>query len=203
MPRPAGVCRSRSRAACSPPTFRSRLVTSSSEAGRGSPPACGRPAGRRAQWGRCCVSGRWAFCSGITHADLLFAGCMIDDAGSAAERRAPSIVALPKGDLEILDTWHTLGLRGTGSHDAVADEVFVLRARVFSLFDGPLVDRPLYRFPGSDSSRCRSPQRRSATRAPRSRRSLSWPAERSASARAARSPNARQRRPRSPPRTQR
>jgi alkylation response protein AidB-like acyl-CoA dehydrogenase len=93
------------------------------------------------------VSGRWAFCSGITHADLLFAGCMIDDAGSAAERRGPSIVALPKDDLEILDTWHTLGLRGTGSHDAVADEVFVPRARVFSLFDGPLVDRPLYRFP--------------------------------------------------------
>jgi alkylation response protein AidB-like acyl-CoA dehydrogenase len=93
------------------------------------------------------VSGRWAFCSGITHADLLFAGCIIDDADSGAERRAPSIVALPKGDLEILDTWHTLGLRGTGSHDAVADQVFVPRARVFSLFDGPLVDRPLYRFP--------------------------------------------------------
>jgi alkylation response protein AidB-like acyl-CoA dehydrogenase len=93
------------------------------------------------------VSGRWAFCSGITHADLLFAGCMIDDASSAAERRAPSIVTLPKGELEILDTWHTLGLRGTGSHDAVADEVFVPSARVFSLFDGPLVDRSLYRFP--------------------------------------------------------
>ena len=58
------------------------------------------------------VSGRWAFCSGITHADLLFAGCVIDDANSAAERRAPSIVTLPTGDLEIVDTWHTLGLRG-------------------------------------------------------------------------------------------
>ncbi len=93
------------------------------------------------------VSGRWAFCSGITHADLLFAGCMIDDPGAAAERRAPSIVTLPTGELEILDTWHTLGLRGTGSHDAVADEVFVPGAWVFSLFDGPVVDRPLYRFP--------------------------------------------------------
>jgi alkylation response protein AidB-like acyl-CoA dehydrogenase len=87
------------------------------------------------------VSGRWAFCSGIAHADLLFAGCVI------GERPVPNVVALRKEDLEILDTWHTLGLRGTGSHDAIADEVFVPAAHVFSLFDGPLVERALYRFP--------------------------------------------------------
>ena len=94
------------------------------------------------------VSGRWAFCSGISHADLLFAGCMIDDGeGSASERVLPSVVALRKEDLQVLDNWHTLGLRGTGSADAVADEVFVPAGRVFSLFDGPVLDRPLYRFP--------------------------------------------------------
>jgi alkylation response protein AidB-like acyl-CoA dehydrogenase len=87
------------------------------------------------------VSGRWAFCSGITHADMMFAGCLIDD------QRVPSVVALRKEDLQILDTWHTLGLRGTGSHDTVADEVFVPADRVFSIFNGPVVDRPLYRFP--------------------------------------------------------
>jgi alkylation response protein AidB-like acyl-CoA dehydrogenase len=59
----------------------------------------------------------------------------------------PKVVALGKEDLQILDTWHTLGLRGTGSQDAVAEEVFVPRARVFSLFDGPVLNRPLYRFP--------------------------------------------------------
>jgi alkylation response protein AidB-like acyl-CoA dehydrogenase len=87
------------------------------------------------------VSGRWPFCSGITHADMMFAGCLVDD------QRVPSIVALGKEDLKVLDTWHTLGLRGTGSHDTVADEAFVPADRVFSLFDGPIVDRPLYRFP--------------------------------------------------------
>jgi alkylation response protein AidB-like acyl-CoA dehydrogenase len=87
------------------------------------------------------VSGRWPFCSGITHADMMFAGCLVDD------QRVPSVVALRKQDLRVLDTWHTLGLRGTGSHDTVADEVFVPTDRVFSLFDGPIVDRPLYRFP--------------------------------------------------------
>ena len=87
------------------------------------------------------VSGQWSFCSGINHADMMFAGCLVDD------QRVPSVVALPKEDLEVLDTWHTLGLRGTGSHDSVADEVFVPSDRVFSLFNGPVVDRPLYRFP--------------------------------------------------------
>jgi alkylation response protein AidB-like acyl-CoA dehydrogenase len=87
------------------------------------------------------VSGRWAFCSGISHADVMFGGCLIDN------RRVPSVVALRKADLEVLDTWHTLGLRGTGSHDTVADEVFVPADRVLSLFDRPVVDRPLYRFP--------------------------------------------------------
>jgi alkylation response protein AidB-like acyl-CoA dehydrogenase len=85
------------------------------------------------------VSGRWAFCSGITHADVLFVGCMLDD--------QPRIVALPKSDLQVLDTWHTLGLRGTGSHDSVADEVLVPADRVLSIFDGPVIDRALYRFP--------------------------------------------------------
>ena len=85
------------------------------------------------------VSGRWAFCSGITHADVLFAGCVLDE--------KPAVVALPTEQLQILDTWHTLGLRGTGSHDTVAEEVFVPEERVLSIFDGPVIDRPLYRFP--------------------------------------------------------
>jgi alkylation response protein AidB-like acyl-CoA dehydrogenase len=57
------------------------------------------------------------------------------------------VVALPKEQLTVLDTWHTLGLRGTGSHDALAEDVFVPAGRAFSLFAGPVVDRPLYRFP--------------------------------------------------------
>jgi alkylation response protein AidB-like acyl-CoA dehydrogenase len=94
------------------------------------------------------ISGRWAFCSGIAHADLLFAGCLIERDGDAGGgRTVPHVAALPTADLEILDNWHTLGLRGTGSSDAVAHEVLVPSGRVFSLFDGPVIDRPLYRFP--------------------------------------------------------
>ena len=92
------------------------------------------------------VSGRWRFCSGIAHSQLMFAGCLIDQ-GEPTASRTPHVVTLPTSDLRILDTWRTLGLRGTGSHDAVADDVFVPDARLFSLFDGPVLDRPLYRFP--------------------------------------------------------
>jgi alkylation response protein AidB-like acyl-CoA dehydrogenase len=107
------------------------------------------PSGRaRSVHGGVVVSGRWAFCSGISHADLLFAGCLVEhDEERAVDRPRPCVVAIPKGDLEILDTWHTLGLRGTGSHDAIADDVFVPAGSVFSLFDGPVVNRSLYRFP--------------------------------------------------------
>jgi alkylation response protein AidB-like acyl-CoA dehydrogenase len=94
------------------------------------------------------VSGRWAYCSGIMHAGLFFAGCIVDSGGDpTGAKPMPNVVAIPKNELEIVDTWHTLGLRGTGSQDAVADEVFVPTVRVSSLFDGPVLDRPLYRFP--------------------------------------------------------
>jgi alkylation response protein AidB-like acyl-CoA dehydrogenase len=87
------------------------------------------------------VSGRWPYCSGIGHSEVFFAGCLVGDSP------VPNVIAFETSDLEILDTWHTLGLCGTGSHDTVADEVFVPADRVISLFEGPAVDRQLYRFP--------------------------------------------------------
>jgi alkylation response protein AidB-like acyl-CoA dehydrogenase len=93
------------------------------------------------------VSGRWAFCSGISHSGVLFAGCMPSEQPADGSRPLPIVVALPRQDLEVLDTWHTLGLRGTGSHDAVAEELVVPVDRAFSLFAGPALDLPLYRFP--------------------------------------------------------
>ncbi len=94
------------------------------------------------------VSGRWSFCSGISHSEWLFAGCVLDDPAGTNEGPVLRVVALPKAELEILDTWHTSGLRGTGSHDAVADDLFVPEHHVLSLLGtSPRVDAPLYRFP--------------------------------------------------------
>jgi alkylation response protein AidB-like acyl-CoA dehydrogenase len=104
------------------------------------------------------VSGRWAFCSGITHSEYFFGGCVLVTGEEAEGARASEAtggqiqpvlraVGIPTSEMEILDTWHTSGLRGTGSHDAVADGVFIPTHRTLSLLDGPLVDAPLYRFP--------------------------------------------------------
>jgi alkylation response protein AidB-like acyl-CoA dehydrogenase len=94
------------------------------------------------------VSGRWSFCSGISHSQWLFAGCVLDDPQASADGPILRVAALPTGELQVLDTWHTSGLRGTASHDAVASDLFVPDEHVFSLVDaGPRVDTPLYRFP--------------------------------------------------------
>jgi indole-3-acetate monooxygenase len=94
------------------------------------------------------VSGRWSFCSGISHSDWLFAGCVLDDGQAGADGPTLRVAALPKDELEILDTWHTSGLRGTGSHDALADDLFIPEHHVLSLLgSGPRIDAPLYRFP--------------------------------------------------------
>jgi alkylation response protein AidB-like acyl-CoA dehydrogenase len=91
------------------------------------------------------VSGRWAFCSGIMHSDYLFGGCLVE--GEAGDSPAIRVLGIPTKELEIVDTWRTSGLRGTGSHDAVADDVFVPGHRSFSLLDPPTSDVALYRFP--------------------------------------------------------
>ncbi len=91
------------------------------------------------------VSGRWSFCSGITHSDYLFGGCVVDGGGEG--HGTPRVLAMPVGELEIVDTWQTSGLNATGSHDAVADDVFVPEHRSLWLFDPPTSEAALYRFP--------------------------------------------------------
>ncbi|WP_326834226.1 acyl-CoA dehydrogenase family protein [Amycolatopsis rhabdoformis] len=86
------------------------------------------------------VSGRWSFCSGVTHADWIFLGVVLD--GKLV------VAAIPVAELEIHDTWHTSGLRGTGSHDTSADAVFVPDHRLLSVVDGPPAGASqLHRFP--------------------------------------------------------
>ncbi|HEX4253395.1 MAG TPA: acyl-CoA dehydrogenase family protein [Pseudonocardia sp.] len=95
------------------------------------------------------VSGKWPFCSAISHSDWLFAGCVLAEP-DAAPGAAPTlrVLAIPTAELNILDTWHTSGLRGTGSHDSVASDLFVPEHRILSVLEGPRAGAdPLYRFP--------------------------------------------------------
>ena len=57
------------------------------------------------------------------------------------------VLFLPRGDFTILDTWHTGGMRGTGSKTVVVEGAFVPSFLVVSPFAPARIDRPLYRIP--------------------------------------------------------
>jgi GTP cyclohydrolase II len=63
------------------------------------------------------ISGRWSFASGVMHADWALLAVQHGDV------RLQCLV--PMADLELLDVWHTAGLRGTGSNDLRAEALFV------------------------------------------------------------------------------
>lgn len=100
------------------------------------------------------VSGQWPFGSGCHQAAWLACGAWLhDDEGpvqSAEGRSEWRLFLVPAGDCEILDTWHTSGLRGTGSHDFVVNGVFVPGRRVFPhpLAGAPVRPERHYAFPG-------------------------------------------------------
>jgi indole-3-acetate monooxygenase len=92
------------------------------------------------------MSGTWSFCSGIMHSDWLFAGYIVDGEQQASGAPVVRVAAMPKGELEVTDSWHTGGLRGTGSHDVIATDLLVPEEHTLSL-SAPTVDAALYRFP--------------------------------------------------------
>jgi alkylation response protein AidB-like acyl-CoA dehydrogenase len=97
------------------------------------------------------VSGRWQFASGVTHADWLWAGCMVMENGQPRMTpMGPEIVYawLPTKSVEIHDTWHVSGLAGTGSHDISVKDAFVPEKYTFLIGDPTRCRRePLYKLP--------------------------------------------------------
>ncbi|MFE1309290.1 acyl-CoA dehydrogenase family protein [Streptomyces sp. NPDC058755] len=68
------------------------------------------------------LTGRWAFASGVEHADwILLATLDEQPAGPPAYR----ILLLPRRDVRVHRTWDSVGLRGTGSHSVGVEDVFV------------------------------------------------------------------------------
>jgi alkylation response protein AidB-like acyl-CoA dehydrogenase len=57
------------------------------------------------------------------------------------------ILFFPAAECEIIDTWHSIGLRGTGSHDYTVADVFVPAAHSLSFREPPVERGPLYAFP--------------------------------------------------------
>jgi len=94
------------------------------------------------------VTGRWPLGSGCQHSGWIVGGCRILDGDQP--RLMPDgtplvrLLFFPATDCEILDTWRSIGLRGTGSHDYTVTDVFVPAARSLSFREPPVEPGPLY-----------------------------------------------------------
>jgi indole-3-acetate monooxygenase len=75
------------------------------------------------------LSGRWSLVSGCELADYIYFMSLVHEDGKprmlAANQPDLRVLFVPKGHYTILDTWQVGGLRGSGSHDVVVDDVFV------------------------------------------------------------------------------
>lgn len=86
------------------------------------------------------VNGRWGFVSGCQNWNLISANCVVVDAdGVQLPGKIPGTpltrsMLLRVEDVNIEDTWHTLGMRGTGSHHVNCKDVFVPEEWAFDLF---------------------------------------------------------------------
>lgn len=91
------------------------------------------------------ITGRWDFVSGCTAADQIVLASTVPDSNP----RRLCFALVPSDEAAIEDTWHTHGLRGSGSHDVVLDDHLVPEHRVgiVELFALPRPESPFYRLP--------------------------------------------------------
>jgi alkylation response protein AidB-like acyl-CoA dehydrogenase len=102
------------------------------------------------------VNGRWPFVSGCQHSECWVFTCNVfDQEGTRIPEMRLVYVRASKG--QVLDTWYSTGLRGSGSHDVDLKDVFVPETHTIdfphfrSQRPGPLWAFPLlflYMFPG-------------------------------------------------------
>jgi alkylation response protein AidB-like acyl-CoA dehydrogenase len=86
------------------------------------------------------VDGRWSWGSGTHHCTWIGGGARLEGEG------AP-FVFFERSQVQILDTWHVAGLRGTGSNDYEVADALVPEGRWVHIGAEPVVDGPVYRLP--------------------------------------------------------
>ncbi|WP_213451340.1 acyl-CoA dehydrogenase family protein [Rhizomonospora bruguierae] len=77
------------------------------------------------------VNGTWRFISGALHSQWQLVLAMAPTPDGAAQW--PVMALVPVCDLELIDDWHTAGLRGTGSISTAARDLFIPVDRVLPL----------------------------------------------------------------------
>jgi 3-hydroxy-9,10-secoandrosta-1,3,5(10)-triene-9,17-dione monooxygenase len=99
------------------------------------------------------VSGRWNFSSGVNVADWNMLAVTVREGEKIVDHR---MCLLHKSEYEVVDDWHVLGMRSTGSMTVVAKDVFVPGYRALCMYDARGGDgfpgargnpNPVYRVP--------------------------------------------------------
>lgn len=87
------------------------------------------------------VNGLWKFASGCMGADILGVGIGTSEDGK------PLTAVLSPEDVEIIDNWEVIGMRGTGSHDLKVTNAFVPDEWTFIRGGAPSIEEPIYQYP--------------------------------------------------------
>lgn len=65
------------------------------------------------------VNGQWAWGSGVRHADYVIVPVF------KADKSGVITAVVPRGQVRVIDNWHSLGINGSGSSDYALDDIFV------------------------------------------------------------------------------
>ncbi|MBV8334204.1 MAG: acyl-CoA dehydrogenase [Alphaproteobacteria bacterium] len=76
------------------------------------------------------LSGRWPFSSGVDPSAWNIFGAIVNDEETGQSE--PRMFLVPASDYKVIDTWHVIGLIGTGSNDVEVTDVFVPAYRTLS-----------------------------------------------------------------------
>ena len=80
------------------------------------------------------LSGLWNFSSGVTVSTWNMLACVVREDEKAGSKIIDYRMCLvPKADYEIIDDWHVMGLKGTGSRSVKCDKLFVPEHRALSM----------------------------------------------------------------------
>jgi 3-hydroxy-9,10-secoandrosta-1,3,5(10)-triene-9,17-dione monooxygenase len=78
------------------------------------------------------LSGRWSFVSGVDYSDWAIVAAMVFGPGGPPQARH---FLVPRKDYRVEDTWHNVGMRGTGSNDLLVADAFVPAHRTLAMDD--------------------------------------------------------------------
>lgn len=97
------------------------------------------------------VTGRQPFSTGCMHASWMASHGQVIENGEVRLRNGvpeTRYCLLPRAQVEIIDAWHTKGMRGTGTNTFEVKDVFVPEERTVFPYGGPLVSPgPRYKIP--------------------------------------------------------